>query len=528
MLTKMKYFNIAGPVVASDHYLLPPLERKGIENIRTLIDQGCYFVLHAPRQTGKTTALLQLVQDLRADGVRAVYVNVEAAQTARNDVLLGMRSIITALACSFEDQLDNSQLMKHLTEPPFWDSPNQALQLALRQWASAEDSPAVLFIDEIDSLVGDTLVSVLRQLRAGYATRPKHFPLSVILCGVRDVKDYRIHTSNGEIITGGSCFNIKSRSLVMGSFSQENMIRFYAQHTKETGQKFTKEALASAWKYTHGQPWLVNALGEQCCFEPEGLLDRSQSIDKAAMIAAKERLVLSRATHLDQLAYKLMEERVRRVIEPIIQGVDANFNADDINYCLDLGLIRKEKGLQIANAIYREVIPRELSQNPQLNFEARFEPDWIKADGSLDDNHLFSLFQEFWRENSDIWKTHLHEYQESAPHLILQAFLQRVANGKGIINREYALGRRRTDLMLTWPLPNGDNQKIVIELKVVYRSIEQTISQGLEQITDYADRCGVNQAHLLIFDKSPELNWSDKIFKRVENHNDKEITIWGH
>ncbi|MCE2540087.1 MAG: hypothetical protein J4G16_06780 [Acidobacteria bacterium] len=51
----------------------------------------------------------------------------------------------------------------------------------------------MLLIDEIDTLVGDTLLSVLRQLRAGYDQRPWGFPHSVVLCGVRDVRDYRVH-----------------------------------------------------------------------------------------------------------------------------------------------------------------------------------------------------------------------------------------------------------------------------------------------------------------------------------------------
>lgn len=71
-------------------------------------------------------------------------------------------------------------------------------------------------IDEIDAVVGDSLVSVLRQLRTGYAHRPGSFPHSVILCGIRDVRDYRIQTRSGrKVIVGGSAFNIKAKSLRM-------------------------------------------------------------------------------------------------------------------------------------------------------------------------------------------------------------------------------------------------------------------------------------------------------------------------
>ena len=98
--------------------------------------------------------------------------------------------------------------------------PHGLLAELLTLWARASDRPVVLFLDEIDSLVGDTLVSVLRQLRSGYHKRPAGFPVSVVLCGVWDVRDYRIHASaEKEPITGGSCFNVKAESLRLGNFS---------------------------------------------------------------------------------------------------------------------------------------------------------------------------------------------------------------------------------------------------------------------------------------------------------------------
>ncbi len=112
-------------------------------------------------------------------------------------------------------------------------------------WCRQSEKPIVLLIDEIDSLIGDTLISVLRQLQAGYDTRPAGFPQSIILCGVRNVQDYRIHSSREKtIITGGSAFNIRAASLRLGDFDQSEMERVYCQHTAETGQSFTQEALA--------------------------------------------------------------------------------------------------------------------------------------------------------------------------------------------------------------------------------------------------------------------------------------------
>ena len=120
--------------------------------------------------------------------------------------------------------------------------PNGALTEALTRWAEAAPKPLVLLIDEIDSLVGDTLLTVLRQLRAGYDERPAGFPHCVILCGVRDVRDYRVHSgSANRMVLGGSAFNIRSESLRLGDFSEEEMRALLGQHTAETGQVFTPE-----------------------------------------------------------------------------------------------------------------------------------------------------------------------------------------------------------------------------------------------------------------------------------------------
>ena len=98
----------------------------------------------------------------------------------------------------------------------------------------ANPVPLVLLVDEIDSLVGDTLLSVLRQLRAGYEQRPDEFPQSLVLCGVRDIRDYRIRSSAGEIIAGGSPFNVAAKSLRMGDFTEAETRALVAQHTEET------------------------------------------------------------------------------------------------------------------------------------------------------------------------------------------------------------------------------------------------------------------------------------------------------
>ncbi len=96
-----RFFNTAGPNIPEDHYHIPSLERVDWEEIQRLIAQKRYFLLHAPRQTGKTSVLLEMMEALNAQGrYHALYVNIEAAQTVRNDADKGMRIVCEAIAAS--------------------------------------------------------------------------------------------------------------------------------------------------------------------------------------------------------------------------------------------------------------------------------------------------------------------------------------------------------------------------------------------------------------------------------------------
>ena len=366
----IRFFNTAGPVQSDRHYWVPPLERFNLADILSLIEQQKYFVLHAPRQTGKTSVLLALMEYLnQRDEYTCLYFNVEIAQYARENVRQGLEAILNELTGRARDQLNDLRPHQILAEIFQRFNAGTAMNELLTRWADDNHKPLVLLIDEIDSLVGDTLISVLRQLRAGYDKRPGLFPQSIILCGVRDVRDYRIHSSRDKaIITGGSAFNVKAKSLHLGNFSQPEVERLLRQHTTETGQVFEPEAVEQVWYLTQGQPWLVNALAYEVCFEMEAGRDRTALITRATVTRAKEHIILRRETHLDQLVDKLQEDRVRQVIQPILAGEASPdlIPTDDIGYVRDLGLIRTDQGqLAIANPIYQEVIPRELTEtNP--------------------------------------------------------------------------------------------------------------------------------------------------------------------
>ena len=509
----MRFFNTEGPVRLDDHYAIAPLERVDVDEFLGLIRAKRYFVLHAPRQTGKTSALIALRDLLNSGAVgdfRCVDVDVEVAQVARDDVARGIRAILSSLATS-------ARLLGDDYPDGIWPDvlarvgPEDALKELLTRWCVANPIPLVLLVDEIDSLVGDTLLSVLRQLRAGYQQRPGGFPQSVVLCGVRDIRDYRIRSSTGEVIAGGSPFNVAAKSLRMGDFTEAETRALMAQHTEETGQRFSEAAVDSVWTQSCGQPWLVNALCAGACFDNKAGRDRSRTIEVDDVYAAREELILARRTHLDQLAHKLEEERVRRVVEPMLSGGEARHQVRDLEYLRDLGLVAVADPPRIANPIYREVVPRELGYVLQssLDLHTRW---YVDDDGRLNMTKLLTAFSTFFGEHAEHWLAQLGAYREAAPQLILQSYLQRVVNSGGRIEREYGLGRGRTDLLVLWPREAGQPsdlwERFVVECKVLRdtdrKSLASVVECGVKQTLGYMEQCGAEEGHLVVMDRRSE------------------------
>ncbi|NER24989.1 MAG: ATP-binding protein [Symploca sp. SIO1C2] len=485
-----KWFNIAGPCQGDIHYMLSPLAR--LPELTQLIEQRGYFVIHAPRQTGKTTAMLELAQQLTASGkYTAVMVSAEVGAAFPNDPGAAEKAILGSWRDSVEGYLPTE------LHPPTWPDadPGVRLHSALKVWAEASPRPLVIFIDEIDALRDETLISVLRQLRSGYPHRPKRFPQSLALIGVRDVRDYKVASGGSKRLNTSSPFNIKIKSLTLRNFTLAEVAQLYQQHTAATGQVFTTDAVEQAFALTQGQPWLVNALAKEIV--EELVKDPAQNITLKHIEEAKEILIQRQDTHLDSLTSLLRQEQVRSIIEPILAGQDlGDIPNDDRQFLVDLGLVVRHPagGLTPANPIYREVLPRVLASGPQDSLPM-IQPSWLTPEGKLNPEQLLEAFLSFWRQHGQpLLKS--APYHEIAPHLVLMAFLHRVVNGGGILEREYAIGSDRMDLCLRY----GD-VTLGMELKVWREGRPDPIKAGLEQLDRYLAGLGLNQGWLVIFDQ---------------------------
>ena len=390
----MRFFNTTGPCKPEYHYMLSLVERLSDIDIRRMIDQHNYFVIHAPRQTGKTTLITELAQKLTASGqYTSVVVTLEVGAGFPDDIGAAEKAILhdwrDAIKYSLPPEL----------HPAEWPDapPGRGIGTALADWAEHSPRPLVIFLDEIDALQNEALISVLRQLRAGFARRPQSFPASLALVGLRDVRDYKVASGGSDRLGSPSPFNIAVRSIILDNFNAAEVSRLLQQHTAETGQSFAPEAQNLIFDLTQGQPWLVNALAKLCV--EELVQDVTVPVAAAHVSTAKEILIQRRQTHLDQLTDKLRQPRVRRVIEPMLSGGALNdIPQDDIEYVLDLGLCRLDagRGLTIANPIYQEILPRALAYTTDASIPY-LKPTWLNQDGSLNAEQLLQAFLAFWR-----------------------------------------------------------------------------------------------------------------------------------
>lgn len=518
-----RFFNVSGPCNLDEHYMLPAQER--CQGLLDLIERKQYFVIHAARQTGKTTLLLELVNQLNAsDEYYALYCSLESVQGIY-EAERGIPAIMNVLATNLE-------FHRRLQGYPFapqadYAQFNTVLRKSLSYFCQALDKPLVILFDEIDCLSNGTLITFLRQLRDGYINR-SHIPFvhSVALVGMRNIRDYKGKIrEDRETLGSASPFNIVKASKTLRNFTQGEIAKLYAQHTEDTGQIFPPEIPDFVYYYTQGQPWLVNAIASEMI---EGILhsDVSQPVVPEYVEQAVQTIIMRRAAHIDSLMERLREERVRRIVEPVILGESAGYDLldDDYQYVLDVGLLRESahRLLIPSNPIYGEIIIRTLNFRSQMELEKQAYPTEIPAyiiDGKLDMSLLLKDFQQFWRENSDIW-VEKYQYKEAAPHLILQAFLQRIINSGGKVSREMAEGTKRLDLCVQY-----QEVKYPIELKLRYG--EKTYQEGKEQVADYMDKLGCIEAWLIVFDRRKKTPWSQKIFWKTEEMEEKTIHIVG-
>lgn len=484
-----------------------------------LIENKHFFVIHAPRQSGKTTLLQSLARQLNGGGKHhALYCSLESVQGIE-EVGKGIASVLECLRFAIKYHPGLRGAVPDCLQE---QAENTALRAYLTDLAAGASRPVVIFFDEADCLSGPTLISFLRQLRDGYVNR-SYIPFvhSLALAGMRNLRDYKAQVrEDSKTLGSASPFNIVVESLTLKYFTRDEIAALYQQHTRETGQAFPPELVDQVFELTQGQPWLVNAIAREMGHKIAND-DFTKPLTTAMAEEAAQRIILRRDTHVDSLLERLKETRVQRIIEPLLLGDEGRIRreSDDYQYVRDLGLIREDRGvIKPANPIYAEVIVRSLNRDAQEDLPVELIERWM--DGQrIDMNGLLKGFQAFWRDNSEIWPERL-QYREAAPHLILLAFLQRVINGGAKIDREFATGTRRVDICVTYA-----GQRYPIELKLVRN--DRAREEGLTQLGQYLATLGCDEGWLVLFDLNTATPWDQRLYWETIQRDGRTLHLVG-
>ena len=351
----MKRFNTTGPCFPDEHYMMPALDR--LPRIRELVAGGDYFVVHAPRQTGKTTALQALASEINAKGeMTAIYCSLESIQRLVGSYETAMREIRHLVLRSAGMVRELSKFAREIGDVKAGIGISTAISDALQDLCVRADKPLVVFFDEADCLVGDVLISFLRQLRDGYVSRKMMpFPKSIALVGMLDVRDYKAQIrSDGQSLGQISPFNIIAEDILIPNFTEADIAALYAQHTAETGQRFAVGVVEDVWRLTRGQPWLVNAIANDCVAKIHG--NRfGETITVEDVEAAKEAIIRENPVHLDYLFYTVNSPWIKPFVEAGLQGKLKEEQRREMPYKVlcGLGLFRDMEGtLVFANPLY--------------------------------------------------------------------------------------------------------------------------------------------------------------------------------
>ena len=351
----MRKFNTTGPCFPDEHYMLPALDR--LPGIREFVADGNYFVIHAPRQTGKTTALKALAREINVKGDRfAVYCSLETIQKLVGNPETAMREIRHLILKNAGMIRELAPLAAEIGDLKSSTGISTAVMDALQGLCVKASKPIVVFFDEVDCLVGDALISFLRQLRDGYVNRKLiPFPKSVALVGMLDVRDYKAQIRpDGESLGQISPFNIIAEDMLIPNFTEPEIRALYAQHTAESGQVFADGVVEDVWRLTRGQPWLVNAIAGECIEEIHEY-QYDETITVADVEAAKESIIKKNPVHLDYLFYMMRHPRVEPIFKSILDGrlSEEERQTKEFRFITRLGIFREEgSSFEFANPVY--------------------------------------------------------------------------------------------------------------------------------------------------------------------------------
>jgi|GEM_PF-1199084 len=512
-----RFFNNSGPVNEIDHFCVSPIKRLDTNKVWQLVLQKKYFLICGPKQCGKTSYLLALAALINHNNhAKCLYFNVESLRGVQEDLEESMRSILFEISSRARDTFGDDYLEDMVPGILQKRGPYQALNELLTQWSKRSDKPIVLLIDEIDTLQGNVLTSFLSQIRAGYDKRPALFPQSIVFCATHDVIDKQ--------------FNIKDASLRISFLRREDLDGMFYSYTAKQGVVVAKEAIDKIWRFSSGQPWIISTIAGEIFHEivPAKGISRvsPEQVDEAI-----GNVIAKRGNHLEYLVSLVRDERVKKCLIPILTSgpIADDIGEQELAFVQEVGLIKVDRKVEIANGLYKEMIPRSLFA-PVAYIINLASDDFLRDDRSIDTLRLMRSFQAFFRNHVDRL-LRLVDYGVAGYVLVFQALLQKLADANDSIEREYGVGQGRVVLKLRRTYPVRQDATFILKQVGIWsmERYRQLVSQFEEEAVEYAaanpDQRG--ETHVVAINVNPEFSWEGKPQYSRKGTDARPIHIWG-
>lgn len=479
-------FNTAGPNDPARHHTIPALSR--IPGVREIIEQGSYFILHAPRQTGKTTALLDLAAVLnRERNYVAAVLSLEPAAA-----LPSIDAAELAMLDSWRYDLA-AYLPADVAVPRWPEAPvGNRIGAALSAFAQEAPRPLVIFLDGLDALSNEMRSSLVRQVRAGKPRRPRGFPWSIGFASLRDLREMDSSQGPSSQSAPASSTGLDAELIALPPLSRADVAALFAGITERTGQEVLEGAVDRAYELSQGNPYLLSSLSLRII---DGLETRRGPVTAVDVERARDLMLDRRGGLFDEIADRMQDPKLRSVLEQVAVGGAKDIQIEDVRTALDLGLVRRtpEGRLMIANPIWLGLVGRLLPGAVRSVFPTG-KPVWVDSDGKLDADKLLEAFLDFWRKHGDALFSSA-PYGELSP-LVLTSFLNRVVKSGGLIEREYALGRGRMDVCI-----RQGGAALALVVKVRRDREADPATEGLAQLDEALTKLGLEKGWLVVFDR---------------------------
>lgn len=479
-------FNTAGPNDSARHTTISARSR--VPALWDIIEQGSYFVLHAPRQMGKTTLLLDLAAELNREKKHvAAVVSLEPGAA-----FPGVDAAELAMLDSWRYDLA-AYLPADISAPRWPDAPpGNRIGAALSAFAQECQRPLVIFLDGLDTLSREVRVSVIRQIRAGKPRRPKGFPWAIGFASLRDPRELETGHGPSSAAVPTSSMSLEAEVIPLPPLSREHVGHLCESLSERLSQPVLSTAVDRVFDLTSGSPYLVNSLLQRIV---EMFEQRKGPISASDVEKARDAVLDRRGGLMDEVVDRMRDARFKQLLETVSQGTLRDLSSEEARAAVDLGIIRElpEGTVQFASSMWRALISRQLPSSKSSMFTTD-KPAWVRPDGRLDPEKLLETFLEFWRRHGDQVFAGA-TYGELSP-LVLTAFLNGIVKNGGLIEREYALGRGRMDVCI-----RQGGTAVALVVKVRRDRDTDPVVEGLAQVDEALARQGIDHGWLVIFDR---------------------------